>query len=278
VTIPPPENADQSAEPTSTAAGTSVDEGTPARLGVREGPVWESSPPERSRPSVPLGLHDRVAATSGVIRSSLRDSAPLPEREPTALDTLLFIQQRLADWSEEALRKAREAPGAEPYWGPVPQPGSMQDLREGPMTPLLPLAALVAEQLVDLGKAAWDRLVSRPGDDTHEHLDMDLTYEMVLAYAGLDDHRPLNLFAWYARLPAEFEGGVGTLQESATQLASRDMIELVRSEESLEYRRLVPLADVVDYYTSYLSRVPERDAVRRQELIRIIAALVREHR
>ena len=100
----------------------------------------------------------------------------------------------------------------------------------------------------------------------------------VLAFAALDDYRGLNVFEWYGRLNPEFEGGLGDLQRTAARLSDRNMIALSTEGDVFVYRRLVPLQDVISYYTAFLARLPDREVTRRESLIRTISALVREHR
>ena len=272
-----PVEPERSEPETASRERAAVEPGTESRLGVREGLNWVAGPPESGRLPVPVGLGERVAATAGPLRSALAEPVNIAERAPTALDTLLFIQHRLLELTEEAMRKAREAPGSDPYWEPFPQPGSIQELRGSPMLPIVPLAALVAEKLAELGKAAWQSLIGFD-PEAATRPDMDLTYAEVLAFAALDDYRGLNVFEWYGRLNPEFEGGLGDLQRTAARLSDRNMIALSTVGDVFVYRRLVPLQDVISYYTAFLARLPDREVTRRESLIRTISALVREHR
>jgi len=268
----PPDVAAESAEEEPSTRAS--DPTRQARTGVREGLDWVTGlpiPPEGTS----LDLTDRTMRANGILRRSLMAGAPVTERAPTALDTLIFVQQRLAMIAEDALEWARNAPKGDPFYEPIPQHGSIQELRGSGMMPIVPLAGIVAGKLVEIGKGLWDRITNRD-PDAATRPDMDLTYQQVLAYAALDDYEGYNLFEWYAGLHEDFEGGLGELQNVAAALSDRNLIKLTMMDDRFEYRRIVPLRDVVDYYISYLTRMREGDPERRNELIQKLSALVRD--
>jgi hypothetical protein len=247
-----------------------------AQTGVKEGLNWVTGPPKPAQ-TAPLELTDRTLRANGILRRSLMAGVPVTERAPSALDTLVFVQQRLAMIAEDALEWARNAPKGDRFHEPIPQSGSIQELRGGGMLPIVPLAGIVAGKLVEIGKGLWDRLTNRnPGAETRP--DMDLTYAQVLAYAALDDYEGYDLFEWYGGLHEDVQGGLGELQDVAADLSDRNLIRLRMTKDRFEYRRIVPLRDVVDYYVSYLSRMRQGDPERRNELIQKVSALVRYRR
>lgn len=245
-----------------------------SRTGVREGLNWVAGEAWRPDP-VPLEPGDRIGHSAGTLRRALVAGTAVLEQEPTAMDTLLFVQQRLAMIAEEALKSAREGAKGSRDFEPFPQAGSIQELRGGDVMPLIPLAGLVASRLAELGKRVWDR-ITNPDREAEGLPDMDLTYRQVLAFAALDDYERLNLFEWYTALQDDFNGGLGDLQQIAAQLSDRNLIALEVEGGAFVYRRLVPLRDVIGYYTSFLTRMRGGDDERREELIRKLAALARE--
>jgi len=47
------------------------------------------------------------------------------------------------------------------------------------------------------------------------------------------------------------------------------------NDQVIRYRRIVPLREVIEYFSSYLNRLPGHEDARREELVRILSALVR---
>jgi hypothetical protein len=282
----PPETEPATAEPDAVPEIEASDETAPsedrpvaavqADVGVKEGPNWVTGPPRREA-RVPLALGERTGMATGPIRRGLAERHMMEERVPTALDTLLFIQDRLTQMAAEALQQARENPKVDRTYEPVPRPGSIQELRGEPMltAPVMAVAGAVVEVLTDLGKKAWEAITSRdPAAGSRP--DLDLTFRQVLAYAGLSDREGLNLFQWYARLDPEFKGGVADLQRAAAELSDRNLIRLGIEQDLFVYHRTIPLRDVIEYYTSFLSRLPDQQASRREAIIQILGVLVRE--
>jgi hypothetical protein len=105
---------------------------------------------------------------------------------------------------------------------------------------------------------------------------MDLNWDEVLAYAALDDHRGLSVFEWHSRMPRDWDGSLGDLQRIAAGLSEKRIITLRVEEQVFHYARLVPRYEMIAYYTSFLNRLPPGASSRREELTRILAALVRE--
>ena len=261
--------------PESARTGGAAEEGIAGRLGIRSGLNWVSGPPNMAAP--PLDLERLVQARSTPIRRTMAPtSLPTPgERAFTLLDTLVYAQQRLAELAGEWMAEARAAPGTGRWAEPYPVPGSIQELRGEPQLPLLPLAAAAAELLVEIGTRAWNKLVGHDPSAAFAP-ELDLTTREATAYGALREHRGITLFEWHARLPMDWEGGLGDLQHLATRLAEKNMVVLQQEEQVFRYRRLVPLDDVIAYYTSFLNRLPEGSSERGEELIRILSLLVRD--
>ena len=195
--------------------------------------------------------------------------------EPGAsvIDTLLFAQERLVLIAEEVLEAARAAPkGSRTTAEPIPVPGSISALRGEPQLPVMAVAVIQA--LTDLGKKAWNRLMDRDPDAVVAP-DMDLNLEQVMAYAALDVYLPISIFEWYSRMHPLFQGGLNDLQRLAADLADRGLVRMDVNDQMLVYHRIVPLRDVIEYYSSYLNRLPERSGSRRDELVTILSILVR---
>jgi hypothetical protein len=136
------------------------------------------------------------------------------------------------------------------------------------------VAGAVVQALADLGKKAWDRLMNRDPDAVVKP-DMDLNLEEVMAFAALDDYMPVNIFEWYSGMHPRFTGSLNDLQRLAATLADRGLVRMDINDQMLVYSRIVPLRDVIEYYSSYLNRLPERYGSRRDELVTILAILVR---
>ncbi len=243
------------------------------RPGIRTYPEWVTGPP--ARPPVPIDLESRTRYLAGPLRRELASSAGPSMAEPSAMDTLLYVQQRLEELARDALAAARAAPKGSGWTDPIPQPGSIQELRGVPQIPVLGVAAAVAGLLIEEGKKVWNRMLGIDPDAPPEP-DMDLTYEEVVAYAALEDRRGLSIFEWHSRLPGDFEGGLGDLQRIAARLAERRLARLEMEEQVFRYRRMIPRHEMVAYYTSFLNRLPPRDSDRRREITRMLVALVRE--
>lgn len=250
--------------------------GVRSSVGVREGISWVSGPPDPDR--MPIEIEERTRRVSGPIRQALISTPSyysLDRPGATVVDTLLFAQERLVQIAGEVLEEARKGPkGTRVTEQPIPTPGSIAELRGEPQLPVTAIAGVLVELLTDLGKKAWDRLTGRDPDEIPEP-DMDLTYLQVLAYAALDDHMPLSIFEWYARLHEDFEGRLGDLQRLAATLSDRGLVRMEVNDQVIRYGRIVPLREVVEYYSSYLNRLPAHERIRREELVRILAALVR---
>lgn len=244
--------------------------------GVKEWPNWVTGPPRREV-RVPLALAERIGIATGPIRRGLAERHMMEERVPTALDTLLFIQDRLTQMAAEALQQARENPKVDRTYEPIPRPGSIQELRGEPMltAPVMVVAGALVEVLTDLGKMAWNAITNRDRE-AGSRPDMDLTFRQVLAYAALSDREGINLFQWFARLDPEFKGGLADLQRAAAELSDRNLIRLGIDEDLFVYHRTIPLRDVIEYYTSFLSRLPNQEVSRREAIIQFLAVLVRE--
>jgi hypothetical protein len=242
------------------------------RIGIRRAPLWPSGPPPRD--VVPIDLESRMRYLASPLRRMLAANRFQPAR-PSAVDTLLYIQQRLEEISRDVLAAARAAPKGETWAEPIPRPGSIEQLRGEPQIPVLGVAAAVAKLLIDEGRKAWNRLI---GYDPDAPLppEMDLTWEEVLAYAALDDYRGLSVFEWHSRMPPEYSGGLGDLQRVAAGLSEKRLISLRVEEQVFRYYRLIPRPELIAYYTSFLNRLPPGLSSRREELTRILVALVRE--
>jgi hypothetical protein len=243
-----------------------------SRFGIRRAPLWPSGPPPRD--AVPIDLESRMRYLASPLRRMLASSRFQPAR-PSAVDTLLYIQQRLEEIARDALAAARAAPKGETWAEPIPRPGSIQQLRGEPQIPVLGVAAAVAKLLIDEGRKAWNRLTGFD-PDAPPPPEMDLTWEEALAYAALDDYRGLSVFEWHSRMPRDYSGGLGDLQRVAAGLSEKRLITLQVEERVFRYLRLIPRHELIAYYTSFLNRLPLGPSPRREELTRILAALVRE--
>ncbi|MFO7767865.1 MAG: hypothetical protein R6W82_02770, partial [bacterium] len=243
-----------------------------------EVPDWVSGPPPVPLPEMDTRALARTRASSP-IREALAGGGyhPLGDPSATVVDTLLWAQARLEWLADQAMEAARDAPKDHGILEPAPRPGSIQELRGEPMMPVAGLAAAGARLLADLGTEAWNRLLGRDPDAV-EPPEMDLTYEEVLAFAALDDHRGLTIFEWYGRLAPGFRGGLGDLQGVAADLSDKRLLRLEAREEGFLYRRTTEVQDVVDYYVAFMNRLPRGESERRDQLERILAALVREPR
>ena len=260
--------------PESAEAGES--EQISSRVGIREGITWEAEPPDPFR--LPISVPERISRVSGPIRQALA-SVPsyLPLNKPgaTVIDTLIFAQQRLVQIAEEVLEAARAAPkGSHRTAEPIPVPGSIRALRGEPQLPVMAVAGVVIQALTDLGKKAWNRLLDRDPDAVVAP-DMDLNVVQIMAYAALDEYMPISIFEWYSNMHPQFQGGLNDLQQLAGALADRGLVRMDVNDQMLVYRRIVPLRDVIEYFSSYLNRLPERSGSRRDELVTILAILVR---
>ena len=247
-----------------------------SRVGVREGINWIADPPGPE--PLPLDVAGRTRSTAGPVRRALATAPsylPLDNLAATAVDTMLFAQERLAEIATEVMEEARKGPKGARDPQPFPIPGSITELRGEPQLPVMAVAGALISMLTELGKKAWDRLTKRDPDAVPEP-DLDLTFPEVLAYAGLDEYQALSIFEWYSRLHPDFTGRLGDLQRLAAGLSDRGLIRMIVDERMIRYRRIVPLHELVEYYSSYLNRLPARQAAaRREELIQILAALVR---
>lgn len=244
-------------------------------VGVREGINWVSGPPDPDR--IPINVAERTRRVSGPIRQALVSTAsylPLDQPGATAVDTLLFAQERLVQIANEVMEEARKAPKGGRYIEPIPVPGSIAELRGEPQIPIGSVAVALVSVLTDLGEKAWDRLTKRDPDEVPAP-DLDLTYPQVLVFAALDDYMPLSIFEWYSRLHPDFKGGLGELQQLVAQLADRGLVRMDVNDQVIRYRRIVPLREVIEYFSSYLNRLPGHEDARREELVRILSALVR---
>ena len=223
-------------------------------------------------------MPERTRRVSGPIRqalASIPSYLPLNEPGASAIDTLLFAQERLVQIAEEVLEAARAAPkGSRHTAEPIPVPGSITALRGEPQLPVMAVAGAVIQALTDLGKKAWNRLVDHDPDAVVAP-DMDLNLEQVMAYAALDVYLPISIFEWYSRMHPLFQGGLNDLQRLAADLADRGLVRMDTNDQMLVYHRIVPLRDVIEYYSSYLNRLPERSGSRRDELVTILSILVR---
>lgn len=247
-----------------------------SRVGVREGITWEAEPPDPFR--LPISVPERIRRVSGPIRQALA-SIPsyLPLNEPGAsvIDTLLFAQERLVQIAEEVLEAARAAPkGSRHTAEPIPVPGSISALRGEPQLPVMAVAGAVMQALTELGKKAWNRLMNHDPNAVVAP-DLDLNLEQVMAYAALDEYLPISIFEWYSMMHPQFQGGLNDLQRLAADLADRGLVRMDVNDQMLVYHRIVPLRDVIEYYSSYLNRLPDRRGSRRDELVTILSILVR---
>ncbi len=242
------------------------------RIGIHRAPLWPSGPPPRD--TVPIDLESRMRYLASPLRRMLAANRFEPAR-PSAVDTLIYIQQRLEEIARDALAAARAAPKGETWAEPIPRPGSIQQLRGEPQIPVLGVAAALAKLLIDEGRKAWNRLIGYD-PDTPPPPEMDLTWEEALAYAALDDYRGLSVFEWHSRMPRDYSGGLGDLQRVAAGLSEKRLITLQVEERVFRYVRLIPRHELIAYYTSFLNRLPLGPSSRREELTRILAALVRE--
>ncbi len=253
-----------------------VREQVSSSVGIREGITWEAEPPYTFR--LPISVPERTSRVSGPIRQALASTPsylPLNEPGATVIDTLLFAQERLIQIAEDVLEAARAAPiGSHTTAEPVPVPGSIRELRGEPQLPVIAIAGAVMQALTNLGKKAWNRLMNRD-PDADVAPDLDLNLEQVMAYAALDDYLPINIFEWYSRMHPQFQGGLNDLQQLAAALADRGLVRMDINDQMLVYRRIVPLRDVIEYFSSYLNRLPERSGSRRDELVTILSILVR---
>ncbi len=246
-----------------------------SEVGVRRGLDWVTGPPVVE--PAPLVLGEGAGAAAGPLRRALAEGAADWTDLGTAgtpIDSLLFIQQRLQELTASVLESAREGSIIDRMRRPLPEPGSLDDLRGEPMIPVSSMAGLIAQTLMDLGRDLWNRLRGHDPEAFPEP-DLDLTLEQIMAYAALDGRKPISIFEWYPRLHPEFSSGIGRLQELAAELADRNLVRLDRSEQVFRYVQVVPRREVIDYYTSLLSRTPEWDEQTRTRLITIIAILVR---
>jgi len=246
-----------------------------SRVGVREGIRLIANPPGPE--PLPLDVAGRTRSTAGPVRRALAATPsylPLDNPAATAVDTMLFAQERLVEIAREVMEEARTGPKGARDPQPFPIPGSITELRGEPQLPVMAVAGALISMLTELGKKAWDRLTKRDPDAVPEP-DLDLTYPEVLAYAGLDEYQALSIFEWYPRLHPDFMGGLGDLQHLAAGLSDRGLIRMDVNERVIRYHRIVPLHEVVEYYSSFLNRLPARQAARREELIQILAILVR---
>ncbi len=247
-----------------------------SRVGVREGITWEAEPPDPFR--LPISVPERTRRVSGPIRealASIPSYLPLNRPGASAIDTLLFAQERLVQIAEEVLEAARAAPkGSRHTAEPIPVPGSISALRGEPQLPVMAVAGAVMQALTELGKKAWNRLTNHDPDAVVAP-DLDLNLDQVMAYAALDGYLPISIFEWYSRMHPQFQGGLNDLQQLAADLADRGMVIMDVNDRMLVYHRVVPLRDVIEYYSSYLNRLPERSGSRRDELVTILSILVR---
>jgi hypothetical protein len=248
------------------------DAGSASRLGIHRVPLWPSGPLPRR--AVPLDLESRMRYLATPLRRMLASNRFEPAR-PSAVDTLLFIQQRLEELARDVMAAAREAPKVKSWAEPIPRPGSIEQLRGEPQLPVLSVAAAVVQLLIEEGRKAWNRLI---GYDpaVPPPPEMDLSWDEVLAYAALDDYRGLSVFEWHSRMPRDWGGSLGDLQRIAAGLSEKRIITLRVEEQVFHYVRLVPRYEMIAYYTSFLNRLPPAASNRREELSRILAALVRE--
>jgi|GEM_PF-1762407 len=276
--LPEPAGETEPAGEQETAAVRGAEE-TGARVasevGLRRGLDWVTPPPlfEPERGSVP----DRLRESAGPLRRALAegaaDWADFASAD-TPFDSLLFIQQRLEELTAAALEAARAGAAGDRRRGALPEPGSLEDLRGTPLVPLESVAGYVLQTLLELGSDLWNRLLGRDPDAVPAP-DLDLTREQIMAFAALDDRKPISIFEWYAGLHPDFTGGINRLQELAADLAERNLVTLDQSDQAFRYRFVVPRREVIDYYVSFLNRTPEWDGETRDRLIGIIAILVR---
>lgn len=245
-----------------------------SEVGVREGVNWVTGPPDKE--PLPIDLTRRTREAVGPLRAAASISSfDVAGRALTAVDSMLFVQQRLVEIADSVLEEARKGAKGDRMARPFPEPGTIQELRGEPQIPVFAVVGVVVSELTKLGKRAWNKLIGHDPDAIPEP-DLDLTFRQVLAYAALDDRHSLSIFEWHSRLHPDFEGGLGELQQLAAELSDRGLIRLILEDQVFCYRRNVPLRDVVNYYTSFLNRLSKNDVERREQLIRIIAALVRE--
>ncbi len=275
---PPPEPV---TDPTAAIEATlpEPEETVRSEVGVRGIPDWVTGPPDPAMP--PISLPERTRAAVGPLRGAVtvsRADWSIYRPGATIVDTLLFAQQRLielADSVMEDVRTGQWGTGADRFGSPIVEPGTIENLRGEPFLPLTGVAAAIIAQLADIAKEAWNRLIGRDPDALPEP-DLDLTVVQVMAYAGLHDRFAVNIFEWHARLHPGFEGGLSQLQQVAAELAERGLCRLERQGDVFTYHRTIPLREVVQYYTSFLSRLPEGEQDLRVELIEKVAILVRE--
>lgn len=246
-------------------------------IGIRERLDWVTGPP--SAPLPPIRLPERTRSAIGPLRGAVTVSEAgwsILRPGATIVDTLLFAQQRLVELADEVMRDVRTGGmGGDRFGSPIREPGTIEDLRGEPFLPLTGVAAALIAQLAEIGKEAWNRLIGRDPDALPEP-DMDLTRYQVMAYAALDDRFTLSIFEWHARLYPGFEGGLSRLQQLAAELSERGLCRFEMDGNIFTYRRTVPLSEVVQFYISFLSRLPEGNHALREELIWKVAILVRE--
>ncbi|MFC1629272.1 hypothetical protein ACFL3H_09215 [Gemmatimonadota bacterium] len=252
----------------------------PARrntIGVRERLDWVTGPPEA--PLAPIEIPERTQAAVGLLRGAVTVSeADWSVLRPgsTIVDTLLFAQQRLVELADSMMRNAHTGGrGGDRFGSPIMEPGTIENLRGEPFVSLPGVAAVLIAQLAEIGKEAWNRLIGRDPDALPEP-DMDLTTIQVMAFAALDDRFALNIFEWHSRLHPQFDGGLSRLQQVAADLSERGLCRLEMDGDVFTYSRTVPLGQVIQYYVSFLSRLPEEEYALRDELIGKVAILVRD--
>jgi len=246
-------------------------------IGIRERLDWVTGPPDAPLP--PINLPERTRAAVGFLRGAVTVSdADWSVLRPgaTIVDTLLFAQQRLVELADSVMRTARTGGrGGDRFGSPIREPGTIEDLRGEPFMPLTGVAAALIAQLAEIGKDAWNRLIGRDPDALPEP-DMDLTTIQVMAFAALDDRFVLNIFEWHSRLHPQFEGGLSRLQQIAAELSERGLCKLEMDGDVFTYSRTVPLGQVIQFYVSFLSRLPVGELALREELIWKVAILVRD--
>ncbi len=275
---PPPEPV---TDPTAVVepAPPEPEETVRSEVGVRGIPDWVTGPPDPAMP--PISLPERTRAAVGPLREAVAISQAdwsIYRPGATIVDTLLFAQQRLILLAESVMEEARTGQwgtGGDRFGSPIVEPGTIENLRGEPFLPLAGVAAALIGQLADIAREAWNRLIGRDPDALPEP-DLDLTVVQVMAYAALDDRFAFNIFEWHARLHPRFGGGLSQLQQVAAELAERGLCRLERNGDVFTYQRTIPLREVVQYYVSFLSRLPEGEEDIRAELIEKIAILVRE--